>query len=86
MNGIGDIEVCLLDSSHRSGADPEGPVMEYMAACPASGCNGVDASTLQWFKIGQAGWKWNGKEEFASETITRDRAWTFQIPTEIASG
>jgi cellulase len=60
--------------------------MEYLARCPDSGCNGVDASTLQWFKISEAGWKWNGKEEFASETITRDRAWTFKIPTEIASG
>jgi cellulase len=57
--------------------------MEYMAACPASGCDGVDASSLQWFKISEAGW--DGKE-FASETITRDRAWTFHIPTEIASG
>lgn len=60
-----------------------GPVMEYMAACPSSGCDGVDASSLQWFKISEAGW--DGKE-FASETISRTKAWTFHIPTEIASG
>jgi hypothetical protein len=57
--------------------------MEYMAACPASGCDGVDAASLQWFKISEAGWDGNA---FASETITRERKWTFRIPNEIASG
>jgi hypothetical protein len=72
--------------------------MEYMAACPSSksamsrvrisgsplgGCDGVDASSLQWFKISEAGW--DGKE-FASETITRTNSWSFNIPSELAAG
>jgi len=77
---------------------PIGPVLEYMAACPASeflrcrsksrltrsgGCSGVEAASLNWFKISESGW--NGRE-FASETITRTRSWTFEIPAEVAPG
>jgi cellulase len=60
-----------------------GPVLEYMARCPDSGCSGVEAASLNWFKISESGW--NGKE-FASETITHTRSWSFKIPSEIAPG
>jgi len=60
-----------------------GPVLEYMAACPSSGCTGVNAWDLDWFKISHAGW--DGRE-FASERITRGLTWDFKIPAEIAPG
>ncbi|WVF67002.1 hypothetical protein IAT40_001745 [Kwoniella sp. CBS 6097] len=61
----------------------KGPVTEYMAACPASGCDGVDAASLQWFKIDEAtfdGTKW------PSDTIVSSLAWTFKIPSDLAAG
>ncbi|WRT70441.1 uncharacterized protein IL334_007439 [Kwoniella shivajii] len=61
----------------------KGPVTEYMAACPSTGCDGVDASSLQWFKIAEDtfdGSKW------PSDTIVSTLAWTFNIPTELAAG
>ncbi|WWC64347.1 uncharacterized protein I303_106957 [Kwoniella dejecticola CBS 10117] len=61
----------------------KGPVTEYMAACPSSGCDGVDASSLQWFKIQEdtfEGSKW------PSDTIVSTLDWTFTIPTDLAAG
>ncbi|WVQ94614.1 hypothetical protein IAU59_001694 [Kwoniella sp. CBS 9459] len=61
----------------------KGPVSEYMAACPASGCDGVDAASLQWFKIAEDsfdGTKW------PSDTIVSTLAWTFKIPSDLAAG
>lgn len=72
--------------------------MEYMAACPDSGCNGVDAASLDWFKISEAGYTGSptipGQDldpsqfpgwEAADKIIkTGDR--TFTIPSEIAPG
>lgn len=71
--------------------------MEYMAACPSSGCNGVDAASLDWFKISEAGYSGSltvvGTDlladqytGWASARIIQTGDWTFTIPAEIASG
>lgn len=60
-----------------------GPVTEYMAACPSSGCDGVDASSLTWFKIQEDtfdGTVW------PTASITSTHQWTFKIPTDLAAG
>jgi len=49
----------------------------------SGGCSGVEAASLDWFKISEAGW--DGKA-FASETITHTRSWSFEIPAEVAPG
>ncbi|WVW85922.1 hypothetical protein I302_107960 [Kwoniella bestiolae CBS 10118] len=61
----------------------KGPVTEYMAACPSTGCDGVDAASLQWFKIEEVsfdGTKW------PSDTIVSTLEWTFTIPSDLAAG
>ncbi|WWC71796.1 uncharacterized protein I206_105755 [Kwoniella pini CBS 10737] len=61
----------------------KGPVTEYMAACPASGCDGVDAASLTWFKIQED--SFDGTS-WPSDTIASTLDWTFKIPTDLASG
>lgn len=56
-----------------------------MAACPTSGCDGVDASTLDWFKISE---KTNDGsiDNWASDTIVSTLKWSFDIPSDLAPG
>ncbi|OCF43460.1 hypothetical protein I317_02760 [Kwoniella heveanensis CBS 569] len=61
----------------------KGPVTEYMAACPASGCDGVDAASLQWFKIAED--TFDGTQ-WPSDKIVSTLAWTFKIPSDLAAG
>lgn len=70
--------------------------MEYMAACPDSGCNGVYGSSLDWFKISEAGYSGSPTTEdvlrpdqysgWASDKIIQTGDWTFNIPSDLASG
>lgn len=66
-----------LDPSHK------GPVTEYMAACPESGCDGVDATSLDWFKIAEDVYE-NGV--WGSSKISDSLEYTFSIPTDLRSG
>ncbi|KAJ3748787.1 glycoside hydrolase family 61 protein [Lentinula detonsa] len=65
-----------------------GPVMVYMAACP-SGCSNADTSTLEFFKIDQAGLisgtlvtgLWG-----MGELVQNNNSWTSTIPASLAPG
>jgi hypothetical protein len=58
--------------------------MEYMAECPTGNCDGVDAASLQWFKISEQGVDGNG--EWATDKLNRTRIWSFTIPDNIKTG
>jgi hypothetical protein len=66
-----------------------GPVLTYLAQCPGSTCNGVDSTTLKWFKIQQAGLvsgtQYNGTWA-AGVMITQNSSWTTTIPATVPSG
>jgi len=66
-----------------------GPMLTYLAECPGSTCTGVNANTLQWFKIDQAGLI-NGTV-FAGfwgdgQMIAQNSSWTTTIPKTVPSG
>ncbi|KAL7273290.1 hypothetical protein RUND412_003864 [Rhizina undulata] len=64
-------------SSHK------GPVMTYMANCGGD-CTSVDATTLSYFKINEAGYS-NGT--WASDTlIANNNSWSVTIPSDIIAG
>lgn len=54
-----------------------------MAACPAAGCDGVDAASLDWFKISE---HTNDGSKWASDTIVSTLKWSFDIPSDLAAG
>ncbi|KAG5650081.1 hypothetical protein H0H81_000842 [Sphagnurus paluster] len=62
-----------------------GPVINYMAKCPSSGCSSWKAdSGSPWFKIQQDSYK-NG--EWASDTLAKNGfKYTVKIPSKIAAG
>ncbi|KAG7446642.1 glycoside hydrolase [Guyanagaster necrorhizus] len=65
-----------------------GPVMVYMAKCPTT-CSAADTSTLEWFKIDEAGLisgnlttgLWG-----MGELIANNNSWTSTIPESLAPG
>ncbi|KAF4616320.1 hypothetical protein D9613_008379 [Agrocybe pediades] len=68
---------------------PYGPMLTYLAQCPGSTCTGVNAQTLKWFKIDQAGLlsgtvangQWG-----AGQMINQNSSWTSTIPASVPSG
>lgn len=65
-----------------------GPVIDYMASCDGE-CSTVDKSTLEFFKIAEAGLidDTNEPGTWASdELISSNNSWVITIPTTIASG
>jgi cellulase len=68
---------------------PYGPQLTYLAQCPGSTCTGVDATTLKWFKIDEAGLlsgtvyagSWG-----AGKMIAQNNSWTTTIPSTVPSG
>ncbi|KAF8960155.1 glycosyl hydrolase family 61-domain-containing protein [Flammula alnicola] len=68
---------------------PYGPQLTYLAQCPGSSCTSVNASTLKWFKIDQAGLlsgtiyagNWG-----AGLMISQNDSWTTTIPSSVPSG
>ncbi|KJA21525.1 lytic polysaccharide monooxygenase [Hypholoma sublateritium FD-334 SS-4] len=68
---------------------PYGPQLTYLAQCPGTSCTGVNANTLQWFKIDEAGLlsgsiyagSWA-----AGLMITNNNTWTSTIPASVPSG
>jgi cellulase len=68
---------------------PYGPQLTYLAKCPGTTCTGVDASSLSWFKIDQAGLlsgtvaagSWG-----AGQMIAQNSTWTSTIPASVPSG
>ncbi|KAF8060254.1 glycosyl hydrolase family 61-domain-containing protein [Lyophyllum atratum] len=68
---------------------PQGPQLTYLAQCPGSSCTGVNANTLKWFKIDEAGLLsgtvGNGKWA-AGKMIEQNNTWTSTIPSSVPSG
>ncbi|KAF8198556.1 glycosyl hydrolase family 61-domain-containing protein [Pholiota molesta] len=68
---------------------PYGPQLTYLAQCPGTTCTGVNANTLKWFKIDQAGLlsgtiysgSWG-----AGLMISQNNTWTSTIPASVPSG
>jgi hypothetical protein len=61
----------------------------YLAQCPGSSCTGVNAASLEWFKIDQVGLisgtiaagSWG-----AGKMIAQNSSWTSTIPASVPSG
>lgn len=66
-----------------------GPMLVYLAACGGTTCTGVNANSLKWFKISQAGLIsgsiYNGTWA-AGEMIAQNSSWTTTIPSTVPSG
>ena len=63
--------------------------MTYLAQCPGSTCTGVNANSLKWFKIDEAGLLsgtigdgyWG-----AGKMIDQNSSWTTTVPASVPSG
>ena len=63
--------------------------LTYLAQCPGDTCTGVNANTLKWFKIDEAGLLsgtigdgyWG-----AGKMIDQNSSWTTTIPASVPSG
>jgi lytic cellulose monooxygenase (C1-hydroxylating) len=67
----------------------KGPVIDYLAPCGSSGCGSVDKTTLEFFKISEAGLVDGSTAHgiYASdELIDNSNGWLTKIPESIAPG
>ncbi|KAI0682923.1 glycoside hydrolase family 61 protein D [Cytidiella melzeri] len=66
-----------------------GPMLTYLAQCPGTTCTGVNANTLKWFKIDEAGLL-SGTVYSGSwadgKMIADNSSWTTTIPSTVPSG
>jgi lytic cellulose monooxygenase (C1-hydroxylating) len=66
-----------------------GPMLTYLAECSGSTCTGVNANTLKWFKIDEAGLLsgtvYDG-EWGSGKMIADNSSWTTTIPSSVPSG
>ncbi|TDL23027.1 cellulose-growth-specific protein [Rickenella mellea] len=66
-----------------------GPMLTYLAQCPGTTCTGVNANTLKWFKIQEAGLL-SGTiatgDWAAAQMIAQNSSWTTTIPTCVPTG
>ncbi|PBK95460.1 glycoside hydrolase family 61 protein [Armillaria gallica] len=65
-----------------------GPVMVYMAKCPST-CSSATTSSLEWFKIDQAGLisgTLDGGLWGMGELVANNNSWTSTIPASLAPG
>ncbi|MGG6498650.1 UNVERIFIED_CONTAM: lytic polysaccharide monooxygenase auxiliary activity family 9 protein, partial [Bacteroidetes bacterium 56_B9] len=60
-----------------------GSVTEFMARCPGSSCDGVDAASLDWFKIAEE--TWDGTQ-WPTERISQTKSYAFTVPSDLAAG
>ncbi|KAI0092895.1 cellulose-growth-specific protein [Irpex rosettiformis] len=68
---------------------PYGPQLTYLAQCPGSSCTGVNANTLKWFKIDEAGLLSGSVADGtwgAGKMIADNSSWTTTIPASVPSG
>jgi hypothetical protein len=54
-----------------------------MANCGAATCDGIDAASLEWFKISEEGFVGS---TWAGEKLAETMQWAFDIPSDLASG
>ncbi|KAJ7780070.1 glycosyl hydrolase family 61-domain-containing protein [Mycena maculata] len=68
---------------------PYGPMLTYLAQCPGTTCTGVNANTLQWFKIDESGLI-NGTVYAgywgSGKMIDQNSSWTTTIPATVPNG
>jgi len=63
----------------------QGSITDWAAACPASGCDGVEAAGLGWFKIHEE--NWNGASWPTVDLITKNNLkHSFKIPSTLPDG
>lgn len=62
-----------------------GPMLTYMAACPASGCDGFKATEAKWFKISEVGRK-TGSAEWVQADVFAGATAKSVIPATLAPG
>ncbi|KAL4264306.1 Endo-beta-1,4-glucanase D [Pleurotus pulmonarius] len=63
--------------------------LTYLAQCPGSTCTGVNANSLQWFKIDEAGLLSGSVDAGtwgAGRMIAQNNSWTSTIPASVPSG
>ncbi|GAB1315858.1 glycoside hydrolase 61 [Madurella fahalii] len=66
-----------------------GPVIDYLANCGSGGCESVDKTSLEFFKISEVGLidGSNAPGQWASDhLIANNNSWMVQIPSNIAPG
>ncbi|KAH7161665.1 glycosyl hydrolase family 61-domain-containing protein [Dactylonectria macrodidyma] len=67
----------------------KGPVLDYLAACGDSGCESVEKTSLEFFKIGEKGLIDGSSSPgtyAADELLENGIGWLVQIPTNIKPG
>ncbi|KAG9121400.1 hypothetical protein FRC07_002663 [Ceratobasidium sp. 392] len=66
----------------------EGPYTVYLAACPSTGCNGVNTGSVKWFKIYElgliSGTVYTGK--WANGLLMANLKWETTIPANLKAG
>ncbi|RDX45012.1 hypothetical protein OH76DRAFT_1408439 [Lentinus brumalis] len=73
-----------LGGANQSWPHAIGPLMTYMTSCGEAGCDKLDASDAQWFKIDQAGKKSNG--DWVQKDIMARASYSFVLPDNLAPG
>jgi hypothetical protein len=66
-----------------------GPVIDYLASCGSSGCESVEKTDLEFFKISEAGLIDGSSAPgvwASDQLIANDNSWMVQIPSNIAPG
>ncbi|KAK3503416.1 glycosyl hydrolase family 61-domain-containing protein [Neurospora crassa] len=63
----------------------KGPVIDYLANCGASGCETVDKTSLEFFKIDEVGLV-DGQKWGSDQLIANNNSWLVEIPPTIAPG
>ncbi|KAL1901153.1 hypothetical protein Cpir12675_000642 [Ceratocystis pirilliformis] len=67
----------------------KGPILDYMAACPESGCTTEGKTALEWFKVSEVGLIDNSMNSgyWASDLLIKNgNSWQVQIPSSLAPG
>lgn len=67
----------------------QGPMLDYMAACPGNDCSKADKMQLQFFKVDAAGIVDGSKQPgvwASDEMFKNNKTWTTQVPADIAPG
>lgn len=63
----------------------KGPVIDYLANCGTSGCETVDKTSLEFFKIDEVGLV-DGQTWGSDQLIANNNSWLVEIPPTIAPG
>ncbi|KAG9083150.1 hypothetical protein FRC07_013999, partial [Ceratobasidium sp. 392] len=77
-----------ITSYYTQWTHAEGPYTVYLAACPSTGCTGVNSASVKWFKIYElgliSGTVYTGK--WANGLLMANLKWDAVIPTNLKAG